>query len=55
MKAFVVTAPKTFEIQEVAEPKAGVGEIVVEQGGDKALADTAFVLGKENDSFGGHG
>jgi threonine dehydrogenase-like Zn-dependent dehydrogenase len=28
MKAFVVTAPKTFEIQEVADPKAGAGEIV---------------------------
>jgi D-arabinose 1-dehydrogenase-like Zn-dependent alcohol dehydrogenase len=28
MKAFVVTAPKTFEIQDVAEPKAGAGEIV---------------------------
>ena len=30
MKAFVVTAPKTFEIQDVAEPKAGVGEIVAQ-------------------------
>ena len=28
MKAFVVTAPKTFEIQDVAEPKASAGEIV---------------------------
>ena len=30
MKAFVVTAPKTFEIQDVAEPKAGPGEIVAQ-------------------------
>ena len=30
MKAFVVTAPKTFEIQEVAEPKAGPGELVAQ-------------------------
>lgn len=30
MKAFVVTAPKTFEIADVAEPKAGAGEIVAQ-------------------------
>jgi 2-desacetyl-2-hydroxyethyl bacteriochlorophyllide A dehydrogenase len=30
MKAFVVTAPKTFEILEVVEPKAGAGEIVAQ-------------------------
>jgi len=30
MKAFVVTAPNTFEIQDVAEPKAGAGEIVAQ-------------------------
>ena len=29
MKAFIVTAPKTFEIQDVAEPSAGVGEVIV--------------------------
>ena len=28
MKAFVVTAPKVFEIQEVPDPVAGPGEIV---------------------------
>ncbi len=30
MKAFVVTAPKTFEIANVAEPKAGPGELVAQ-------------------------
>ena len=40
---------------ERLHPHAGVGEVVVEQGGDKAFADTALVLGKENDAFGGHG
>jgi 2-desacetyl-2-hydroxyethyl bacteriochlorophyllide A dehydrogenase len=30
MRAFVVTAPNTFEIQDVAEPKAGTGEIVAQ-------------------------
>jgi 2-desacetyl-2-hydroxyethyl bacteriochlorophyllide A dehydrogenase len=30
MKAFVVTAPNTFEIQDVAEPKSGAGEIVAQ-------------------------